>query len=37
MLFLGSNDWLPALPIYYAHKKQILPHGGGSLWMLRVK
>jgi len=35
-LFLNSRDWLPALPIYYAHKKKILPYGGGSFWMLKL-
>jgi hypothetical protein len=35
-LFLYSQEWLPALPIYYAHKKKILPHGGGSFWMRKL-
>jgi hypothetical protein len=35
MLFLCSTEWVPALPIYYANKVGILPHGGGSLWMRR--
>lgn len=35
-LFLYSQEWLPALPIYYAHKQGILPHGGGSFWMRRL-
>lgn len=35
MLFLYSKEWIPIYPIYYAHKKGILPHGGGSFWMMR--
>ena len=35
-LFLHSQEWLPALPIYYAHKMKILPHGGGSFWMRKL-
>jgi len=36
VLFLHSREWVPVLPIYYAHQLGILPHGGGSLWMRRV-
>ena len=36
LLVLFSREWLPALPIYYAHRKGWLPHGGGSFWMRRV-
>lgn len=35
MLFLFSQEWVPVLPIYYAYREGILPHGGGSLWMKR--
>jgi tetratricopeptide (TPR) repeat protein len=37
MLFLYSENWLPALPIYYGYKKRFLPYGGGSFWMRRIK
>jgi Methyltransferase domain len=36
MLFLHSREWVPVLPIYYAERLGILPHGGGSLWMRRL-
>lgn len=36
MLFLHSTEWVPVLPIYYAHRAGFLPHGGGSLWMRRL-
>lgn len=36
-LFLYSNDWTPAVPIYYGHRKGILPYGGGSFWMRKEK
>lgn len=35
MLLLHSPEWIPALPIYYANQKGLLPHGGGSFWMRR--
>jgi hypothetical protein len=34
-LFLYGRDWAPVLPIYYGHRVEILPHGGGSFWMLK--
>ncbi len=36
MLFLYSKDWLPALPIYFAYERQLLPLGGGSFWMKKI-
>lgn len=30
-----SDEWVPALPIYYCNQKGILPHGGGSFWMVK--
>jgi hypothetical protein len=33
MLLLHAPAWVPALPIYYACERGILPHGGGSFWM----
>jgi Methyltransferase domain len=35
-VLLYSNEWIPALPIYYAFQKGILPHGGGSFWMRKA-
>ena len=34
-LFLYGREWTPVLPIYDAYLRGILPHGGGSFWMVK--